>query len=944
MAEDKEFQLPSLVKVETKEGKIPLLDKPVICLLLDPQPVKPYAQDGIMSPQEIALRARLNPAFIPLLITDQSIESWAFENVELFDYFGPFKVYRPLGNVLASGFIPTPTYKDRQTFLDQRKNLAGWCYIPEMDLPLISETQDLDKEIKDEEKEEKKVKLHPTEARILRDQLSQIFDEEVTKKIEETEKISDFPSALRDGLTEITNRLATIGTHSTLKDFSEKNIEPLKSFAAKEVLRLGKLGNDHADDVFESIVGLEGFDSVLEMLKSQSKLLVGVERKLNHNGIVIPFEKFTGLPSYSPNTSLSIEQDTIVIKHKGKEYKFPLPEKNDSYEICFKGGIARTLAKIALGEDISGELPVHDVDIVIFGKNNPPIKEVAEKYKTNARDIEKTEEGTTYQKYCATRDSSFNEVLVNSKGIFISFNCLSSMYQGLSQAADDNTNESLFNKHIFTVYKPDIVTGKNEGTEQFVYAGKERFPSPVALSRMFKLLIDGKCEGIVVPQGIRKTDVGIYWFVIARKILGEENNEIKQAKLDRMLTLAKFVKSPFFEKLPKNQKDNPQTFLDLLKNTYPNFDMEGNLSDKDTILWVIQKLKNQILRAYSSSVGQSGQKEIQQKITSEDLSLNVITLPPMEAYGITDQKREDVSLQERIKLQKTREIIDIFEKFSTLPDQNLKEIENDIRNTIIMSYKDTNLSGEDLGNMYYIPKEKRGDFLEAMKNAGYFAGTDASGVSWSVFEVKLSCIFVDKNEDLITQRFYLFEELYHASGLKIAGKRGARTGYSTSRFTKEGKKPPTTLLEEGMAGLEAKYYKDFLIFSNTNEGKQLENGLNYARFNQTVDRNNNIETPQGKISADFVHFIPNPKAFGGLVYFTSPSYHAGEVLNNIVEKCGKEEMVNLLRSARRGDIEAMREVAKRVDLKFGQGSYGLLIKASANDIAAVINLKRLFSS
>lgn len=929
------------MEVPQSEVNKPLLDKPVVCLLLDSEPIAPFSPQGGLSPEEVRMRAHLRPVFTPLLITDKDLSYHAFENLELVDSYGPFRVYRPEGMI----YEPARTYKDRESFRDSRKNLANWCHLPEMDTPLTTKAQEeVEGKMDEAQSPGTEVTLPLSEARILRNQLASLLDQEIIDRVAVTPNLVQYPQALLEGLSAVSLHLSLPGVHGTLQNFSAHNIEPLKSFAAKEVVRLGKLGNDHPEDVFESVAGIEGFDIVLEMLKSQSDLLIETKNILSHKGVMIPFEKFEGEPSYSPNAFLEIRDGELVVKSKGNEYQFPLPAKHGTSEVCFKGGLARIVAKIALGEDISGELPVHDVDLVVFGKGESSLKEIADKYKTNVRDIERLEDGS-YEKYCATRDSTFNEVLVNSKGVFISFNALSSMYQGYTQTADDNTSESLFNKHTFSVYKPDLVTGKEKTSDQFVYVGKERFPSPVALSRMFKLLVDGKCDGVVVPEGIRKTDVGIYWLVMARKILAEEDPMIKEAKMERMLTLAKFVDSPFYTGLPDNQKHDPEAFLERIKKAYPNFDMEGSLSDKDMVLWIVQKLRNQIIRAYMNSVGQSEEKGLQRKLEVSDLDLEVITLPPMEAYGVENQEKKAMDSQEKRKIQKTREVIGIFNNFSIEPSEELKQAEQNIRATIAEVYKDTDLTPKDLGRVYYIPANKREEFLRNLKEAGYSAGAEVSGASFAVYDTKLACIFLDEKEHALNIQLSLFEEMYHNSGLKIVGKRGARVGYSVSRFTEEGVRF-TTLLEEGMAGLEWKYYKDQQIAAQSETGRQLKQGIDMAKASHFIKDDGAVEILRmgmAEVSSDFLTFIPNSEALGGLTHIFSPSSHAGELLNTIVNKCGREEMIGLMRQARRGDVTSMREVAKRIDHQFGQGTYGLLLKTSADNEVEIERLKMEFS-
>lgn len=929
------------IQAETEVGK-PLLDKPVLCLFFT-SPVEQYSKERGLSPEEIRLRTRLQPVFVPLLITDRDLKNYAFENLQLVDYFGPFKVYQPEGTI----YNPETEYKDRESFRTRRRNLTNWCHVPEMDLPITTQPQ--------EETEEEilpmetKTHLSLSEAITLKKQLSQVLDQELVTRLESCADLAEYPQALLTGLTNIQSNLSSAETHKNLKEFSQDNLEPLRDFTAREVSRLEKVGQVSSDDAVESMAGFEDFDDIREILKAQSRLLAETKTQLGHEGVLIPFEKFVGTPSYSPDAYLEIQENSLVIISGGKEYKYLLPTKDEKLEICYKGGLARIVAKIALGEDISRELPPHDADVVVLSKGKLPLKKMALEWNTSPEDIEQIEE-TNYQGYCATRDSSSNEVLVTSQGVFISFNALSSMYQELTQAADDNTSDTLFNRHIFSVYRPDLITGEQTASEQFYYVGKERFPSPVALSRMYQLLIDGKCHGIVVPQGIKKTDIGSYWLVMARKILSEKDPQVKQAKMERMLAVANFVESPFYTSLPEDKKANPEVFLEKLKKKYPDFDMEGQ-DDKKHILWIIRKLRNQIIRTFMRSVGYPEEKGLQKKLESGDLDLKIITLPPMEAYGISSQLEKERDSAKKKEIQRTREVISIFDSFSVEPDQEIKDIEQEMRDEIIENDKQDNLPSLNLGKLFYIPISKKTEFIKRLASTGLSVSLQADGKSFNIYETPLSFIFMDNQKDPLETRRAIFEELYHASGITLytktsqGARRLKRRGYIVLRL-QEGKTSATTLFEEAMAGLEWVNYKRKQMALKTEVGEKLTENITIARQRRLIIQEDTFNLFLGgkliELPLDFVDFIQEPS--GNIKCISSASSHAASLLETIINTCEKDKMWPLLKRARTGDIDSLREIAKTIDQTFGPGKYGLLLKTSADNIQEIQRLKATFAA
>lgn len=919
--------------IESRPAK-PLLDKPVICLLLDPQPLEPFSPAQGQTPEEMKLRAGLRPMYTPLLITDRDTKYEAFEDVELIDYFGPFRVYRPKGTI----YSPGSTYQDRSSFRERRINLVNWCHLPEMDKPLLSQ-------VVDEEtilpvptiKETTPIPLN--EALTLRSQLAQLLDEDLVIPIQQATTVGECPEALYYGLYHLVN-WSTQDTHPRLYEFSQTHIKPLFEFTEKEKDRIKALGNGHDIETIESLAGLEGYEAILDLIESQSRLLVDRNVEYSHKGVLIPFAKFTGDPSYSPNATVNIVGSDFIVSSGGQEYRFPLPEKGKTWETAYKGGVARMLAKIALGEDVSAETPLHDVDVVLFGKGGPTKGELAQKHNAHVQDIERIAEGG-YEHFCATRDNTLNEVLVTKDGVFLSYNALSSYYQGLAQTADDNRSESLFNQHIFSVYRPDLVSGKHETVDQVVYVGKERFPTPVALARMMKLLVDGKCDGIAVPEGIRKIDPGIYWCIMTKKILGEADPQVREAKLDRMLALARTVDSRFYRELPQTHKHDPSAFINRLKAEYPDFQWEGEMNNKDTVSWFVHRLRNQILNSFMRSVGHPQERRLQKKLGPEDLDMEIITLPPMEAYGIKDIRREEQSIKEQIRIRAIRDARARMENAAVKQSDQIVQVEKRIRNFILKAYGGSN-KPEVQEKIYYVPIQKRQALLQSFANDDYIVDYRWRGAHFYVYGDLFSFAFLDERQDPIITEQVIFEELYHSSGKRTVTKEGlARQGYSVERtgkdfFTR------TSLLEEGLAGLEWVAYKKKNIAEDTVIGKYMKRASKQARKRGYINSDGNVQLQIGDTSmlvpADFVTFTSDkvePRIF-------STSASAASLLHIVIQKCGGDEMVALLRSARQGDITSLREVAKRIHSTFGSGSYASFLKIPADDVVGIERLRMAF--
>jgi len=49
-----------------------------------------------------------------------------------------------------------------------------------------------------------------------------------------------------------------------------------------------------------------------------------------------------------------------------------------------------------------------------------------------------------------------------------------------------------------------------------------------------------------------------------------------------------------------------------------------------------------------------------------------------------------------------------------------------------------------------------------------------------------------------------------------------------------------------------------------------------------------------------------------------------------------------MRTARQGDVATLREVSRRIEKTFGRGSYGRLLKTSANNLLEIEKMKKEF--
>ncbi|PIT97295.1 hypothetical protein COT77_02240 [Candidatus Berkelbacteria bacterium CG10_big_fil_rev_8_21_14_0_10_41_12] len=433
---------------------------------------------------------------------------------------------------------------------------------------------------------------------------------------------------------------------------------------------------------------------------------------------------------------------------------------------------------------------------------------------------------------------------------------------------------------------------------------------------------------------------------MARKILSEEDPAIREVKMERMLTLAEFVESPFYKSLSGKEKDSPEAFLESLKETYPDFDMGESLSDKDTILWVVQKLRNQIIRAFMRSVGYPDEKSLQKKLEPSDLDLKVITLPPLEAYGIVNVNQKEIDREEQIRTRRIREARNRFESAAIKPSHQQQQTEKRMREFISRTYGTTG-STEDLGKMYYIPIDRRQEFLQAFENNDYKVDHAMQGGSFYVSGELFSFIILDDGCDPIRSEQIFFEEFYHASGKELVHNfELMRKGYSVAVIQKEWWGERTDLLEEGMAGLEWVEYKREEITQNTEVGKQIRRAINLGKEAGLVDDYGNVQFEVGntalQIPMDFVTFIFDKTTPEGVKYVFSPSSLVASLLDVIIKNCGGREMLELMRTARQGDVATLREVSRRIEKTFGRGSYGRLLKTSANNLLEIEKMKKEF--
>ncbi|KKR73079.1 MAG: hypothetical protein UU16_C0031G0001, partial [Candidatus Woesebacteria bacterium GW2011_GWA2_40_7] len=725
-----------------------------------------------------------------------------------------------------------------------------------------------------------------------REKIKTYYETALTEKflagLHGVESVADYPKTMLKGLVAVRNGVYAIEgdeANDPKKIFCQKYISPLI-----EYLEYRLATADRSELAVESLIN---YDFVLNIMHFQSDILVGPQKEANHEGILIPITEFQGAQSGS--TTIFLSDKKLTIHSKMGTFEYPLPERNVNGEVAIKGGLARVVAKILFNLSADAELPLSDLDLVTFGKidHEFELNVLKDKYGVDPKDVERINSTgpTGYTLYLGDRDQTLNEVLFTKDGLVISLNALASYLQESSQVSADPVR-NIFGTHVINIGANYLLEGA--GPVDFFYVRETRFPTPRALSRMYMSLISGKVDTLVIPRGSLKMDVGIYWLVLARKLLKIENIEKKDNLLKRMLELADQVDSPYYAAM--HDKDNPLEFVEKVKSMAPGgseFDMDGgDLGEKETLDWLAGRLVKQIMGKVSKFVGYDSVKSFEKKLKPEDLDAIQVLLPRPESYPdfVEDPVKKDE--HEVFLIDRTKAFYEAFDEAMPGVEIIKKQAQDFLEQNVPLGvdYKGCEL---------YIVSEADADrFFRAGVRIGEL---DPEYEPKGLYRANTNIAFAILKND---QKFVLddldrlFEELFHSTGrhfIEFNGeKRFVRAFQNSFDYDNPDVKVRGRFLEEALSSIT--YY----------------NFLYKERFIGQAD------SPMSYLNA------------------------AGLPLRMLIEKTGtkKHGLYDNLMLARIGDQKAEDEAKKVIDGKFGVGFFDYLMTLNPND---VVELTKLYS-
>lgn len=568
---------------------------------------------------------------MPRKAANEKLDTFAkLGKVEEAGNFGPFSVYR---------FVREEEGGREMTFGSRKK--ASQAIAEILSDNVTYKQPEIDKKPKVPEGKERYFKgIKRSERQAIRQDLETLFEEKFVNRLTQTGLISEYPSRMLTGLTDIVDDLYASAPKDSegrvvtnVKDinwlkwhFAEENIIPLKEYLELRIQSKGaRKEGVFAEEVAEAV---DDYDYAIDTMKAQADILIGEQEHPYHFGFLIPKGSIDGLKS--GETSIEFTYTHLVINVGDGAWSYPLPEKTKGGEIAIKGGVARLVAKVALGLPIDDELPPSDIDLVTFGSDKAfNMEAIKAKYDVDARDVERVESGNINE-FLGDRDQAVNEVLMTEKGLVMSLNALSTYFQRTTEASADPVR-NIYGQHVLNInrgYLGEVV----DAADYFLVNGT-RFPTPRALSRMYKFLIEGKVDSITIPEGSLKMDIGsAHWLVLARKLVNEKDETRREKLLHRMVELANVVNSPYFKEEYLESKSGPFKFIESIakefeKETGRKFDMNGELSDKETLDWIAGRLVRQILTRFDRFFGYNRELAFGKRLTAKDMLPTQIVLP-----------------------------------------------------------------------------------------------------------------------------------------------------------------------------------------------------------------------------------------------------------------------------------------------------------------------------
>ena len=252
-----------------------------------------------------------------------------------------------------------------------------------------------------------------------------------------------------------------------------------------------------------------------------------------------------------------------------------LPPESKKYRLYHKGGPPRYVLDIIANSPISmqeSEVPFNDFDMMAYG--SAAAKEVALLLGADTEGVEfgGTKPELDFSLYARSRDTTQNEILLGSEGLYFTDAALRTAQTGHSNL----TSEYIANRAIYGI--------------DHTFVDGVKVATPRGQMRCLKSVAEGKALSFGYIPVSNQFDIGIYSLFLSKKWSKKNNFPIF---LDKMYYLLEEMGH-----LRQNEKDIFQVLTRMHKE-YPFFDFGSKpLTSKELVRWKIKKMIRQLDREY----------------------------------------------------------------------------------------------------------------------------------------------------------------------------------------------------------------------------------------------------------------------------------------------------------------------------------------------------------
>lgn len=313
---------------------------------------------------------------------------------------------------------------------------------------------------------------------------------------------------------------------------------------------------------------LEAADAIVHRFAERVALSDGDVPRDDEYPEIVSIEELCRIPGITRAYDHGRKRECLRVCYDSKETLLPIPSGSG---ILHKGGTPRILLKMLVGapsEQISAEIPLNDIDVLVTGPRET-WQDEALRMGADLEGIEQIKEGfSSLERLFIARDVDLNQCFFGASGLVFS--------ERAATAAQTGTI---------------AVSGRNRilyGSETMVVEGK-RLLKGRGLMRVLKFVAEGKAARFEISALNTRIDLGIYWLLLAKKFMKKTNGP---ELLTRLRTLVSRMQ-------PERASLSTIEILDSLHGRYPFLEFsERPLSSTDVARWLAKKAMKEVDRHF----------------------------------------------------------------------------------------------------------------------------------------------------------------------------------------------------------------------------------------------------------------------------------------------------------------------------------------------------------